>query len=73
MQISPTTSLIDSFGVQFDLAEGSPAIRTITLSVTLRHAHDYASEEALQQLITTQHDPVHYETFESSVPEEYGH
>jgi glucose-6-phosphate isomerase, archaeal len=32
----------------------------------------YADEPALQRLIDTQNDPVHYETFEVAVPEEYG-
>ena len=32
----------------------------------------YADEEALERLIAAQDDPVHYETFESPVPEEYG-
>jgi glucose-6-phosphate isomerase len=33
----------------------------------------YRDAAALERLIATQGDPVHYETFESPVPEEYGH
>ncbi len=74
MQISPKTSLIDPFGIQFDLAEGIMRDPHDHIERRASDMHNYyAREEALQQLITSQHDPVHYETFESSVPEEYGH
>ncbi len=32
----------------------------------------YSDAQALDHLIATENDPVHYETFESVVPEEYG-
>ncbi len=74
MQLNPKTSLIEPFGVQFDLAAG---IMRDPHDCIERHASDmrgyYADETALEQLITAQRDPIHYETFESKVPEEYGH
>ena len=73
MDIKPTTSLIEPFGVQFDLAEG---IMEDPDSQVVRRASDmrgyYADEAALQRLIASENDPVHYDTFESPVPEEYG-
>ena len=74
MRIDPKTSLIDPFGVQFDLAEG---IMRDPQDHVVRRASDmrgyYADEEALEHLIASEDDPIHYETFESSVPEECGH
>ena len=67
------TSLIDPFSVQFDLVEG---IMQNPQDQIARHASDmrgyYADEVALEHLIAAQNDPLHYETFESAVPEEYG-
>jgi glucose-6-phosphate isomerase len=73
MPDKPTTSLIEPFGVQFDLAQG---VMLNPHQHIARYASDmrgyYADTAALERLITEQHDPVHYETFESPVPEEYG-
>jgi glucose-6-phosphate isomerase len=74
MQVQPTTSLIQPFSVQLDLAEGVMADPHARIA---RYASDmrgyYADEQALERLIDSQGDPVHYETFESPVPEQYGH
>jgi glucose-6-phosphate isomerase len=74
MQTNPKTSLIEPFGVQFDLAEG---IMRDPEEHNVRHASAmrgyYADEGALERLIASEGDPIHYETFESRVPEENGH
>jgi glucose-6-phosphate isomerase, archaeal len=73
MPAKPTTSLIEPFGMQLDLVQGTLLNPSEPIA---RHASDmrgyYADEAALERLIATQNDPVHYETFESPVPEEYG-
>jgi glucose-6-phosphate isomerase len=73
MQTKPTPSLIDPFSVQLELATG---IMLNPDDHIARRASDmlgyYADAAALQRLIDEQHNPVHYETFESAVPEEYG-
>ncbi|HPM79049.1 MAG TPA: glucose-6-phosphate isomerase family protein [Candidatus Anammoximicrobium sp.] len=74
MEIKPTTSLIEPFGVQFDLAAGimqSPADPIVRRASEMRGY--YADAAALERLIADENDPVHYETFESPVPEQYGH
>jgi glucose-6-phosphate isomerase, archaeal len=72
MQTKPTTSLIEPFGVDFDLIQG---IMHNPHECIARRASDmhgyYADEAALERLIAAG-DPVHYETFEWNVPEEYG-
>ena len=74
MQTNPKTSLIDPFGVQFDLVEG---VMDNPQDHAARKASDmrgyYADADALERLIEANEDPIHYETFESPVPEEYGH
>jgi glucose-6-phosphate isomerase, archaeal len=74
MEVQATTSLIQPFSVQLDLAEGVMADAHDRIA---RNASDmrgyYADEQALERLIELQGDPVHYETFESPVPEQYGH
>ena len=73
MQLNPHTSLIEPFGVQFDLAAG---IMYDPQDHIVRRASDmrgyYADEGALEELIASHDDPIHYETFESPVPEEHG-
>lgn len=74
MDIKDTTSFIEPFGVQFDLAEGimhNPDRHLVRKASEMRGY--YADQEALGRLIADRGDPVHYETFESPVPEEYGH
>jgi glucose-6-phosphate isomerase, archaeal len=74
MEVKPTTSLIQPFSVQLDLAEGRMADAHARIA---RNASEmrgyYADQQALERLIESQGDPVHYETFESPVPEQYGH
>jgi glucose-6-phosphate isomerase, archaeal len=73
MRVGATTSLIEPFGLQFDLVEGvmhDPESRIARRASDMRGY--YADEPALEALISSEGDPVHYETFESAVPEEYG-
>ncbi|MHB8969107.1 MAG: glucose-6-phosphate isomerase family protein [Pirellulaceae bacterium] len=73
MQSKPTTSLIEPFGVQFDLTAGimlDPHDHIVRYAADMRGY--YADAEALERLIVEQDNPIHYETFESAVPEEYG-
>lgn len=70
MQNKPT--LMQPFGACFDLAEGmmdNPQSQIERRASEMRGY--YADEEALERLIAAG-DPIHYETFESPVPEEYG-
>ena len=73
MRDPATTAMIEPFGVQFDLVEG---VMQNPESCIARRASDmrgyYADPSALETLIAAASDPVHYETFESAVPEEYG-
>ncbi|MFW5688379.1 MAG: glucose-6-phosphate isomerase family protein [Spirochaetota bacterium] len=68
------TSLIEPFGVEFDLDAGTMTEPTNT---TVRHASamrgHYADEAALERLIDEGDDPIHYKVFERPVPEEPGH
>ncbi len=66
--------LVQPFGVTIDLAEGtmrSPDKHQVRRASVMRGY--YADQEALERLIAERGDPVHYETFEKHVPEEYGH
>lgn len=71
--LRPGTTLIEPFGVTFDLAEG---IMLDPKSHLARRASDmrgyYRDEAALDQLVAGG-NPVHYEVFETPVPHEYGH
>jgi len=62
------------FSIQIDLLEGVMSEPDTHL---VRRASDmrgyYADEAALQQLIDQHNDPVHYEVFEKTIPEERGH
>ncbi len=74
MDIKDTTKLIDPFGAKFDLAEGimcNPESHSVRKASQMRGY--YADEEALETLIAERDDPLHYETFESPVPQQYGH
>ncbi len=67
-------SLMEPFGQQFDLAEGlmrDPQEHLVRRASDMRGY--YADGEALEALIAACGDPPHYETFESPVPEGYGH
>lgn len=69
-----TTTLIEPFAVGIDVIHG---VMANPERVTVRKASDmrgyYEDGEALEQLITSKDDPVHYRVFETPVPEEYGH
>jgi glucose-6-phosphate isomerase len=71
--IKPETTLIEPFGVSFDLAEG---VMLDPKSHFARRASDmrghYRDGAALERLVA-EGDPVHYEVFETPVPHEYGH
>lgn len=71
--LKPETSLIEPFGVSFDLAQGIMREPTSHLvrraSAMMGHYRDSAALEAL----IAAGDPVHYEVFEVPVPHEYGH
>lgn len=61
------------FAQQFDLAEGvmhDPQERIVRRVSDMRGY--YADGRALEALIAAEHDPPHYETYESPVPEQYG-
>jgi glucose-6-phosphate isomerase len=74
MQLNPSTSLIEPFGIQFDLIAGTmenPDEHIVRNASAMRGY--YAEEAALERLIEAGGDPIHYETFESPIPAEYGH
>jgi len=73
MKIKSKESMMEPFGIQFDLVEGimhDPADHIVRKTSVMEGY--YADPEALKQLITYENDPIHYETFESPVPEESG-
>jgi glucose-6-phosphate isomerase len=64
---------LEPFGVQFDLVRGimqDPQDHLVRRAAEMRGY--YADETALERLIADHDNPIHYETFESPVPEEYG-
>jgi glucose-6-phosphate isomerase len=68
------TAILTPFTVNLDL-EAAEMLRPA--HTVIRKASDmrgyYADEDALQRLIAEHGDPVHYEVFETPVPEEPGH
>lgn len=68
------TSLIEPFAVGIDVVNG---IMANPERITVRKASDmagyYEDRSALEELISSGDDPVHYRVFETPVPEEYGH
>lgn len=74
MKPETATSFINPFSVGIDLESGEMANATSHL---IRRASDmkgyYLDENALEDLIREDADPIHYEVFEVPVPEEYGH
>ncbi len=72
--IDPKTIIIDPFSVEIDLESGE---LLNTTNYLMRKASDmrgyYQDENALQDIIEKENDPMHYEVFEHPVPEEYGH
>ncbi len=73
MTVPPDTSLLEPFGVRLDLVEGvmRDAEAPLVRKTSVMRGY-YADAAALERLIEAEQDPVHYETFESPVPEEYG-
>lgn len=68
------TSFINPFTVTFDLAEltmDEPDAHNIRNASAMRGY--YKDGGALDQIIADGNDPLHYETYEKQVPEEYGH
>ena len=65
--------LMQPFSVNVDLVEGvldRPDHHVVRPASVMRGY--YADPAALERLIADQDDPIHYETFEKNVPEEYG-
>lgn len=73
MQIKDTTSLIEPFSNFIDFEKIELKDRKVhgvrNASVMRGYYKDIASLEA----IIEQNDPLHYETFECEIPQEYGH
>lgn len=74
MKIKNTNTFINPFSLGIDLETGNMPKATNHL---VRRASDmkgyYLNENALEDLIIKDSDPIHYEVFELPVPEEYGH
>lgn len=74
MQVKKTTSLIEPFSefVDLEMVILKDAKVHIKRKASVMKGY-YKNEEALEQLIGQYDDPLHYETFECEIPEEYGH
>ncbi len=74
MTIKGATSFIKPFSEYIDLETG--AIKNPKVHL-IRNASDmrgyYKDESELETVIGRQGDPLHYETYESDIPQEYGH
>ncbi|MEX2672701.1 MAG: glucose-6-phosphate isomerase family protein [Phycisphaeraceae bacterium] len=69
-----TAQLFQPFGVDIDLITGAmsnPDNHIVRKASAMRGY--YADEAALEKLIADGDDPVHYEVFERTIPEEQGH
>ena len=73
MDIQPGTSFLNPFAVEIDFEAGGmrSAKRHLVRRASDMRGH-YADAAALDALVRSG-DPVHYEVFETPVPEEYGH
>ena len=73
MTENKANSIMKPFGVEFDLIKG---IMKDPDNHLVRRASDmrgyYSDDRALEELIS-QGDPLHYEVFEKTVPDQYGH
>ena len=70
----PETTLIQPFTFHVNFAENvmeAPDVRNVRPASAMRGYYQDAA--ALDQIIREEGDPMHYETFEKHVPEEYGH
>jgi len=74
MDIKNGTSFIQPFSVLMDLECGRlpEAGNHVVRRASAMKGH-YADEDALERLIREEDDPVHYQVFETPVPEEHGH
>lgn len=66
--------LMKPFGVSIDLVEGvmgDPDTHIIRKTSDMRGY--YVDDGALESLITRENDPLHYEVFEKTIPEQQGH
>jgi glucose-6-phosphate isomerase len=66
--------LFQPFGADFDLEAGvmlEPDVHVVRRASSMR-GH-YQDSPALEELIRSGDDPLHYEVFEKNIPEEYGH
>jgi len=73
MTLSCATSLIQPFSDFIDLERivlKDPKVHLVRCASTMR---GYYKDAAALETIIAQGDPIHYETFETSIPEEYGH
>ena len=69
-----TSAVLEPFGLNIDLVTGvmaQPDTRTVRTASDMTGY--YADSDALQRLIEERNDPLHYEVFEKSIPDEYGH
>ena len=72
--IKNTTSLMEPFSEFIDFEKATlkdPKIHGVRNASVMRGY--YKDTPALEKLIQEQGDPLHYETFEGKIPEEYGH
>ncbi len=70
----PETTLIQPFTFHVNFAENvlsEPDVRNVRRASAMRGY--YQDTAALEKIIREEADPLHYETFEKHVPEEYGH
>ena len=73
MQIKNTTSFIEPYSEFIDFKTGTlkdPKVH-IERKLSVMRGY-YADEKALENIIQSENDPLHYETFEGEVPPEYG-
>ena len=68
-----STLIMNPFGVNIDLIEGvmDQPDRHLVRQASVMRGY-YADAAALERLIAEHGDPLHYETFEKDVPEQYG-
>ncbi|MEI6071962.1 MAG: glucose-6-phosphate isomerase family protein [Verrucomicrobiae bacterium] len=74
MQSTQNSPLINPFTVHIDFAElvmSDPDAHNKRPASVMRGY--YRDANALERLIAENNDPLHYETYEKHVPEEYGH
>ncbi len=74
MEIKSTTSFMNPYTVEYELAEGvmKEPKNHLVRNASAMKGH-YTNEDALAKLIKEQNDPLHYEVFEGDIPQEYGH